>query len=79
MDPKPDSETAKIYTDTCCKQCGWPIISACCNDEFADWGPPGSFEYAKNYDWWLYCSNKGCINHEGEGVFQNRPEWIQSK
>jgi hypothetical protein len=64
------SDTASILMDVCCKECGWPVISACCNGNFkvhAD---------ARNFDWWYYCSNKGCINHRGEGVFQDDPEWV---
>lgn len=29
------------------------------------------------WDWWMYCSNKGCIHHEGEGVFQETPDWVE--
>jgi len=41
-----------------CNDCGWPLISTCCNDEMADLHPLE--------DWWLYCSNQGCKNHAGE-------------
>ena len=52
-----------------CRDCGWPIIEACCNGTFTN------FLDAEEWDWWYYCSNKGCINHEGKGVFQDTPEW----
>ena len=35
-----------------------------------------NFKDADEWDWWYYCSNKGCKNHEGEGVFQGTPKWI---
>jgi hypothetical protein len=54
-----------------CKECGWPIVDACCNDEFI------KFKDAKNWDWWYYCSNKGCKNHDGEGVFQTNQGWVE--
>jgi hypothetical protein len=50
-----------------CKVCGWPVLCCCCND--GTWGD-GS------WDWWAYCTNKTCENHDGEGVFQDIPEWI---
>lgn len=27
-------------------------------------------------DWVAYCSNKGCPKHEGEGYFQELPEFM---
>lgn len=54
-----------------CKDCGSPIIHACCNGIFIN------FKDADKWDWWQYCSNKGCINHDGEGVFQNPLDWIE--
>lgn len=24
---------------------------------------------ACDFDYWCYCSNKGCINHKGEGFY----------
>jgi len=64
--------TASILKFSHCKDCGWPVIDACCNDEFA------KFKDAAKWDWWQYCSNKGCKNHDGEGVFQNTPDWVAS-
>lgn len=62
--------TATILDGKECKDCGWPVIDACCNDEFKD------FKDARRWDWWNYCSNKGCKNHDGEGIFQFTPDWI---
>lgn len=69
----PKQNTAKMLTDVCCSDCGWPIIDVCCNDEFV------KHKDAIEWDWWQYCSNKGCKNHDGEGVFQNNPTWINRK
>jgi len=68
-----DRNTASISGKIFCKDCGWPVIHACCNDEFRN------FKDAYQWDWWYYCSNKGCQNHDGEGVFQNDPDWVESK
>ncbi len=53
-----------------CKDCGWPVVDSVCTDEFED------FKDATEWDWWYYCSNKGCENHDGEGVFQDTPDWL---
>ena len=58
---------ASIIPDASCADCSWPVIDCCCNDEWGDW------------DWWQYCSNKGCKNHAGEGVFQDSPPWVKFK
>lgn len=74
MREKDEHGTASIYPNKHCSDCGWPIIFACCNDEFCD------YVEQKNtgvWDWWFYCSNKGCKNHEGQGVFQDLPEWVE--
>lgn len=70
MIPKHSSVTARISGKHYCTSCGWPIVDACCNDEFT------GFKDAIDWDWWYYCSNKGCKNHGGEGVWQNTPEWV---
>ena len=54
-----------------CKDCGWPVIFACCNHPFT------IFKDAPTHDWWLYCSDKGCKNHDGEGIFQDIPDWVK--
>ena len=61
--------TAKIKEGYCCKDCGWPIIFACCNDEMHTLHP--------REDWWMYCTNQGCKNHAGEAFGQHsNPRWI---
>lgn len=54
-----------------CKDCGWPVVEAVCADSFR------YFKDAMNWDWWYYCSNKGCEHHDGEGVFQDIPVWVE--
>ena len=67
---KVDFDTINIIKGVHCKDCGWPIIDACCNGSFTD------HKDAKEWDWWNYCSNKGCKNHEGEGIFQDLLDWV---
>ena len=59
--------TASIASGLFCKACGWPVVHACCNDEMSvkPWGA----------DYWGYCSNKGCKNHQGEEWGQDDPEF----
>lgn len=54
-----------------CKDCKWPIVFSLCNDGLMETKP-----YSE-WDWWLYCSNKTCKNHAGEGFFQSTPEWVE--
>lgn len=61
--------SAKMLVDSECGHCKWPVIHCCCNDEMSI----GEFG---RWDWWVYCSNKGCKNHQGEGLFQDWPEWV---
>lgn len=63
------SGTANIK-DYYCVDCGWPVVFACCNHPFTE------FKDASEWDWWVYCSDKGCKNHDGEGIFQNKPDWV---
>jgi hypothetical protein len=53
-----------------CIDCGWPVVFANTNYEFKD------YKDAREWDWWMYCSNKGCKNHEGEGKWQDDPDWV---
>ncbi len=64
--------TAELLETKACVECGWPIIFVCCNYEFKN------FKDAGNWDWWYYCSNKGCKNHDGEGLFQTEPDWVKT-
>ena len=63
-------DNAKILDDKICNNCNWPIVFACCNGEFQN------FKDAAHWDWWYYCSNKGCKDHDGEGIFQNDLDWV---
>jgi hypothetical protein len=62
-----ETNNISILKNCRCKDCGWPIIDACCNGQ--------DFPFDQ-WDWWQYCSNMSCKNHFGEGVFQNEPEFI---
>jgi hypothetical protein len=65
---RPDYDTATINEEEHCSDCGWPIIHVCCNGTFT--------EFSGSTDYWIYCSNKACKNHNGEGGgFQDYPEW----
>lgn len=73
--PRPRNVSAHIADDAYCADCGWPIVDACCNDQFKE------FKDAAEHDWWYYCTNKGCKNHDGEGaggVFE-RPSWVRQE
>lgn len=61
------SDSAKITGDLFCKDCGWPVVDACCNDEMGKLHPES--------DWWYYCSNQGCKNHPGTDLFD--ADWAQ--
>lgn len=63
----------KILENVECADCGWPVIDAVCrgDEKFSD------YKDAVDWDWWYYCSNKGCKNHDGEGVFQLNPSWVK--
>lgn len=71
---KTPSISASILKNHHCKNCGWPIITTCVNDEMLQFVET----QGESWDWWQYCSNKGCKNHKGEGVFQNTPDWIKN-
>lgn len=60
---KPSSQTATMPLDIWCGNCGWPLVSTCCNDQMS--------LLHSDYDYWVYCSNQGCENHEGEPIGQD--------
>jgi hypothetical protein len=70
MSTKITYNTASIAHGQVCRDYGWPIIDVCCNGTFTE------YKDAAEWDWWYYCSNKSCRNHDGEGIFQDTPEWI---
>lgn len=62
---------ASILENCSCKACKWPVVSILCNDNCATTEP------YSDWDWWVYCSNPVCINHNGEGKFQQDIDWIK--
>jgi hypothetical protein len=72
LKPKPTDETAFILEKNFCADCGWPIVKAMVNDEFENYPP------AKEETWFIYCTNKGCKNHEGCGVYYEWPKWCKT-
>lgn len=68
-------ETGIIKEGAYCADCGWPILSACVNDEFEEFVKKETV--FPDAEWWLYCVNKGCRNHKGEEDSQtNSPKWV---
>lgn len=53
-----------------CRDCSSPVSHYTCNGELISKRPAGD-----TYDWWSACDNPACLNHEGEGIFQSRPNW----
>jgi hypothetical protein len=70
--PRPSAQTAKIREDAYCLDCGWPVVFAHCIDAMAKRDPYSAWNS------WIYCSNKVCKHHNGDGVFHNMPSWIKS-
>ena len=62
-----------VDSDVFCRDCGWVVLLMNCNEPFP------SYVDTHNWDWWVYCSNKGCPNHEGEGIYQEDPKWIHRR
>lgn len=55
-------DTAVFLRDRVCSDC-------CCNGDMKSYT-------GGEVDYFYYCSNKKCKNHEGEGVFQDDPDWL---
>lgn len=53
-----------------CHDCDWQVLHVCVNGDFR------TYKDAADWDWWLYCTNKVCKNHDGEGMFQSAPDWV---
>jgi len=70
---KREWNTASISTAHFCSACGWPVVTACCNDAMSKSLP------FSDYDWWAYCANKACVNHVGEGFYQEKPEFVEER
>ncbi len=54
-------------TENICKECKSPVIVIANNT--------GLLGELGEWDWIVYCANKGCVNHQGTGVFQDDPDW----
>ena len=67
-----ETDQAMIEVGYKCRDCGYPIVFALCNDPFSQ------FKDAAKYDYWHYCSNKMCKNHDGHGFFSCKeyPEFV---
>ena len=63
--------TADLVSEARCRECHWPVIHVCVNWDTS------KFPQSEDWDWWGYCSNKACEHHEGEGWFQDTPEFIE--
>lgn len=62
---------ATILKDAHCRDCNWPIVSVLCNDGMSQVPP------FKDNDYWVYCSNKTCIHHQGEAFnLGDEPEFV---
>jgi hypothetical protein len=70
--PRPSGQTAKMRENAFCENCGWPVIFAFCNDGMGQMAP------YSDWDNWIYCANKTCLHHGGEGIYHNVPEWIKT-
>lgn len=56
-----------LVDDAHCIECGEMVVMQCNNTQLT------KFEHD---DWFCYCANKECPNHEGEGFFQAYPDWM---
>lgn len=67
------NRAAWVNENIVCKKCRWPIVTALTNEEM------DNYKGEKHADYWTYCANKTCSNHEGEGHCTNLPKWTESK
>lgn len=68
--PSHISEREWIGVYGSCRNCGASVSHYTCNHDLISKRPA-----AEDWDWWSACDNPVCTNHEGEGFFQNKPEW----
>lgn len=54
-----------------CRACDGQVAHYVCNSSLIAVRPE-----AAEWDWWLACTNKTCVHHQGEGVFQVSPAWL---
>lgn len=65
-----------IGTYGVCVNCGSEVLDFTCNYDFYILRDDPEKGLACEWDWWLLCENVDCINHYGEGVWQDTPEWV---
>jgi hypothetical protein len=54
-----------------CIVCGSPVAHYTCNDPLI-----AVRDEAQDWDWWASCTNEKCSHHYGQGVFQNKINWV---
>lgn len=75
MVAKVTCDTVEILKNCHCKACGWPVID-CCSNWIAPEGT--SADDPRCGDWFGYCSNKFCENHEGHELGMGcNYDWIE--
>lgn len=63
---KPNHDVS-VMSGYYCNGCGYLVLDVINNfdvETFRDW------------DYFCYCANKGCENHNGEGYFQSLPDFV---
>ncbi len=61
-----------VWPEGICLSCHWPVLMALNNSNFCDKMPKED----QCFDRYVYCTNKGCDNHEGESQHQSDIDWI---
>jgi hypothetical protein len=69
----PHIKNASILKDHVCANCEWPIVFVLSNDGFTEFKPG-----LEDSDYYVYCSNKNCCNHEGSDYGQQHPPWVKT-
>ena len=57
-----------------CRACGSHVSGYNANEPLIAARPEGA-----KWDWWLACDNADCPNAEGEGLFQELPDWVETR
>jgi hypothetical protein len=58
-------------TDHACKSCGSPVSTYNANDPLVK-----QRREAEGWDYWCACDNADCEHAYGEGMFQDKPDWV---
>lgn len=56
-----------LFETYICSECAGSVVGICNNTALE------KFEFD---DWIAYCTNKECVNHEGQGYFQELPNFM---